>query len=85
MYNRCVRVLQGIKIQVILFNKNGKEFFQTYFPKELAGHTWRAISWTTAAALSAVVELVAQGKLPQKGFIKQEEINVVDFFVPPLQ
>lgn len=57
-----------------------KEFFHTYFPKELAGHTWRAISWTTAAALSAVVELVAQGKLPQKGFIKQEEINVVDFF-----
>jgi saccharopine dehydrogenase-like NADP-dependent oxidoreductase len=57
-----------------------KEFFHTYFPKEIAGHMWRAISWTTAASLAAVVELVAQGKLPQKGFIKQEEINVVDFF-----
>lgn len=57
-----------------------KEFFRTYLPKKIADHTWRAISWTTAASLAAVIELVAQGKLPQKGFIKQEEISITDFF-----
>ena len=56
-----------------------KEFFKTYFPKEIAGHTWRAISWTTAASLAAVVEMVAAGKLSQKGFIKQEEIDLNAF------
>lgn len=59
---------------------NRKEFFKTYFPKKIAGQTWRAISWTTAASIAAVVELVALGKLPKKGFIKQEKINVLDFF-----
>ncbi len=57
-----------------------KEFFETYFPVELFGHTWRAISWTTAASLAAVVELVAQGTLPQKGFIKQENIQLADVY-----
>jgi len=56
-----------------------KEFFKTYFPKEIAGHTWRSISWTTAASLAAVVEMVAKGTLPQKGFIKQEEIDLNTF------
>ena len=57
-----------------------KEFFKTYFPKEINGHKWRAISWTTAASLAAVVEMVAKGKLPQKGFIKQENIPLEDFY-----
>lgn len=56
-----------------------KEFFKTYFPKVIAGHTWRAISWTTAASLAAVVEMVANNQLPQKGFIKQEEIDLNAF------
>jgi saccharopine dehydrogenase-like NADP-dependent oxidoreductase len=56
-----------------------KEFFKTYFPKEIDGHTWRAISWTTAASLAAVVEMVAKGTLPQQGFIKQEEIDLNTF------
>jgi saccharopine dehydrogenase-like NADP-dependent oxidoreductase len=41
----------------------------------LDGKKWRAISWTTAASLAAVVEMVADGKLPQQGFIKQEDID----------
>lgn len=40
---------------------------------------WRAISWTTAASLAAVIEMMADKKLPQKGFIKQEEIKFNDF------
>ena len=57
-----------------------KEFFQTYFPIEIHGKIWRAISWTTAASLAAVVEMVASQTLPQKGFIKQEMISLSDFY-----
>jgi saccharopine dehydrogenase-like NADP-dependent oxidoreductase len=51
------------------------EYWNAFYPKNIAGQQWRAISWTTAAAIAATVELVAAGKLPQKGFIKQEEID----------
>lgn len=52
------------------------EFVREYYPLEIAGLTWRAISWTTAASAVAVVEMVASGVLPDKGFIKQEEISL---------
>lgn len=50
------------------------EFYRAYYPREIEGVSWRAISWTTAASIAAVVEMVAEGKLPRKGFVKQEEI-----------
>lgn len=56
-----------------------EEFHDAYHPIHINGKEWRAISWTTAASVSAVVELVANGKLPQKGFIKQEDISFDDF------
>jgi len=55
------------------------EFVRAYYPIDVAGTTWRAISWTTAASVSAVVELVATGKLPARGFLKQEEIPLDEF------
>jgi saccharopine dehydrogenase-like NADP-dependent oxidoreductase len=51
-----------------------EEFYHAYHPKMIHGKEWRAISWTTAASIAAVIEMVANGDLPQKGFIKQEEI-----------
>ncbi len=51
-----------------------EEFYQAYHPILIHGKEWRAISWTTAASVAAVVEMVAKGTLPQQGFIKQEEI-----------
>lgn len=64
--------------------KRGKlwreEFVRAYYPiDDIGGTSWRAISWTTAASIVAVVEMVAKGVLPQKGFIKQEEIPLEDF------
>jgi saccharopine dehydrogenase-like NADP-dependent oxidoreductase len=56
-----------------------EEFVRAYYPKIIAGTEWRAISWTTACSIAAVIELVAKGKLKNKGFIKQEEINLNDF------
>ena len=56
-----------------------KEFSQSYSPIVINGMTWRAISWTTAASTVAVIEMVSYGWLPSKGFIKQEEIPLLDF------
>lgn len=50
------------------------EYYRAFYPMDIAGKKWRAISWTTACSLAAVVEMVAKGTLTQKGFIKQEEI-----------
>ena len=64
--------------------KNGQPFRENYVrgykPIDIAGRTWRAISWTTAASIVSVVELVADGRLPQRGFIKQEDVALADLF-----
>lgn len=51
-----------------------KEFSESYRKIRIDDKEWRAISWTTACSISAVVDLVSEGKLKDKGFIKQEEI-----------
>ncbi|RYZ57016.1 MAG: L-lysine dehydrogenase [Chitinophagaceae bacterium] len=56
-----------------------EEFYKAYHPMMINGKEWRAISWTTAASVAAVVEMVAGGCLPQKGFIRQEDISFDDF------
>ena len=59
-------------------NKNDvlarEEFIHGYLPMYINGREWRAISWTTAASVCAVIEMVDNGDLPSNGFIKQEEI-----------
>jgi saccharopine dehydrogenase-like NADP-dependent oxidoreductase len=56
-----------------------KEFVRAYRPLEIAGKHRTAISWTTSASVVAVIEMVRDGKLPQQGFIKQEDIGLEDF------
>jgi saccharopine dehydrogenase-like NADP-dependent oxidoreductase len=36
--------------------------------------SWTAIQITTAAGICAVLDLLAAGKLPQKGFVRQEDV-----------
>lgn len=57
-----------------------EEFVRAYYPQLIAGQMWRAISWTTAGAVCAVVDLVSSGELLAKGFIKQEDISLNSFF-----
>ena len=64
-------VVEGWQDEKLLRN----EYFKAFHPIEIDGKEWRAISWTTAASAAAVVEMVADGLLPNKGFIKQEEIS----------
>ena len=56
-----------------------EEFVRAYYPLKIAGRRWRAISWTTAASACAVVEMVGNGSLPGRGFLKQEEIPLPAF------
>jgi saccharopine dehydrogenase-like NADP-dependent oxidoreductase len=56
-----------------------EEYYRPFQPIVIDGEHWRAISWTTAASIAAVVEMVAQKTLPTSGFIKQEEISFKAF------
>lgn len=51
-----------------------KEFVRSYYPIEIGGKMRTAIAWTTSASVVSVIEMVKDGLLPQKGFLKQEEI-----------
>ncbi len=55
------------------------EYFEAFYPIEIQGRSWRAISWTTAASIAAIVEMVADKTLQQSGFIKQEDISFENF------
>jgi saccharopine dehydrogenase-like NADP-dependent oxidoreductase len=68
-------VVEGWKGDII----QREEYYRAFSPKIINGEHWRAISWTTAASLAAVIEMVADKKLPQKGFLKQEDINFEAF------
>ena len=55
-----------------------KEFVNGYKPLMIAGKSRTAIAWTTAGSVVSVIELVREGKLPSKGFLKQEDISLDD-------
>ena len=57
-----------------------KEFVRSYYPIKIGDRYWRAISWTTSSSVCAVIEMVAQGKLPDKGFLHQELVPLDAFF-----
>ncbi len=56
-----------------------KEFVRGYRPIEVAGEMRTAIAWTTAGSVVGVIEMVRDGVLPTKGFLKQEEIPLGAF------
>jgi saccharopine dehydrogenase-like NADP-dependent oxidoreductase len=52
------------------------EFVNVYYPIEIDGQSWSAISWTTAASACAIVEMVASGSIAAKGFVNQEKVSL---------
>ena len=56
-----------------------EEFVRTCTPMIIAGSERRTIAWTTAASVSAVVEMVHHGVLPGSGLIRQENISLKNF------
>lgn len=60
-----------------------KEFVRGYRPIEVAGKMRTAIAWTTAGSVVAIIEMVRDGKLPQSGYLKQEDISFSAFLNTP--
>jgi saccharopine dehydrogenase-like NADP-dependent oxidoreductase len=63
--------------------KDGRYLQETYANKVYAGvvggKLMSAIQITTASGICAVLDMLASGKLPQRGFVRQEEIALDDF------
>ena len=63
--------------------REGRLMQETYAHKvysHVTGGVLRsAIQITTAAGICAVLDLLAEGRLPQRGFVRQEEIALGDF------
>lgn len=60
-----------------------EEFVRAYRPIEAAGGRQTAIAWTTACSVVGVIEMVRDGVLPNKGFLKQEDIPLDAFLKTP--
>ncbi|MGI9288567.1 MAG: saccharopine dehydrogenase family protein [Pseudomonadales bacterium] len=65
--------------------KNGRLVQESYankiYSQEINGSLYSAIQITTASAICTVLDLLASGKLPQKGFVRQEQIEFSDFII----
>jgi saccharopine dehydrogenase-like NADP-dependent oxidoreductase len=55
------------------------EFVRAYRPIDIAGAQQTAIAWTTSASVVSVIQMVRDQQLPQRGFLKQEEIPLDKF------
>ena len=49
------------------------------YHQEIDGEMWSAIQITTAASLCAVLDLHFEGKLPDAGFVRQEQVDLDEF------
>jgi len=56
-----------------------KEFVRSYYPLTINGKSRTAIAWTTSASVVSVIEMVRDGSLPDKGFLKQESIPLAAY------
>lgn len=56
-----------------------EEFVRTYRPRVVAGEERTAIAWTTAAGAVGMIELLAEGALPDSGFVCQEDVSLDAF------
>jgi saccharopine dehydrogenase-like NADP-dependent oxidoreductase len=63
--------------------RDGRLMQETYarkiYAQGQAGKLRSAIQVTTAGSACAMVDLLAQGRLPQRGFVRQEDVALADF------
>lgn len=63
--------------------RNGRFMQDTYahkvYAREMFGQMWSGIQITTASGISAMLDLLREGRLPQKGFVRQEDAAFSDF------
>jgi len=56
-----------------------ESYAHSVYPQLLAGKEWTAIQTTTASSVCAVLDLLATGRLAQRGFVRQEDIRLDEF------
>jgi saccharopine dehydrogenase-like NADP-dependent oxidoreductase len=49
------------------------------YAREVNGHVWSAIQRTTAAGIAAMVDLMREGALKPRGFLRQEDVSLETF------
>ena len=63
--------------------KDGRYIQESYarkvYSRNINGSDWSAIQITTASGICAMLDLLKAGKLPQSGFIRQEDCHFEDF------
>ncbi|CAN5554793.1 saccharopine dehydrogenase family protein [soil metagenome] len=63
--------------------RGGRLMQESYAGKVMGEHHgagfWSAIQVTTAAGICTVLDLLAAGRLPSQGYVRQEEIALADF------
>jgi len=83
--NAVPATLQDVVIVFVTVSglKAGRLVQETYanriFAREVDGRTLSAIQLTTASSLCAVLDLLVEGALPQRGFVRQEDIALSAF------
>jgi saccharopine dehydrogenase-like NADP-dependent oxidoreductase len=56
-----------------------ESYAKKVYAHEIGGRLMSAIQITTAAGICAMVDLLVQGKLPKKGFVRQEQADLKSF------
>ena len=56
-----------------------ESYAKKIYAQNVGGRLMSAIQVTTAAGICAMCDMLADGKLPQKGFVRQEEAKLSDF------
>ena len=82
--NAVPQTLQDVVIvYVAVTGRQGNElreenYVSKIYPQVIAGRLWSAIQVTTAAGITAVVDLVLANPCRYKGFVRQEDFTLVD-------
>ena len=56
-----------------------ESYARKVYSQQVGDRLMSAIQITTAAGICAVCDLLVDGKLPKKGFVRQEEVRLNDF------
>jgi len=56
-----------------------ESYARKVYSRSINGRDWSAIQITTASGICTMLDLLKEGKLPQKGFVRQENCDFQDF------
>jgi saccharopine dehydrogenase-like NADP-dependent oxidoreductase len=83
--NAVPSTLQDVVIIFVTVSgyEDGQLVQQTYankiYSREIEGRTLTAIQLTTASAICTMLDLLAEGRLPRKGLVRQENVPLATF------